>query len=214
MSPNPPTFRIGQDTIAFPQGSKILTPAKEFAAIGYWVTSPAGTAPVENGVTVKLPKNPYTALKGSAADKYTGGVQKHGDIAAGLTNNAFLAFRNVYFGAGARRVSVELSTAAAGGTVEVWLDHISKDFFGQNYGKCVGVLTVPSTRGSGKYKTISASLNPGIIKKHHLYLVYKNAAGGSINIESVKFSAGKVPDVQHPAARLSRTCTTTESLML
>lgn len=197
VTANPPTFQIGQDVIVFPKGSAIYTPAKEYANIGYWVTSPKGTAPTENGITVKLPKNPFFALKGNTADKKADGVSMHGEAATGIDHNKYIAFQNVDFGVGAARITFELSSSAAGGTLEVWLDHISKDFFGNDYGKRVGVLTIPAT--GSKYKAVTAKLAAGAVNKHHVYLVYKNAAGGSVNIKSMKFVAGKVPDAPSPA---------------
>ena len=79
---------------------------------------------------------------------------------------------------------------------------MAKDFYGKDYGKCVAAMAIPATGGLSKYKSVTGKLEPGITKKHHVYLVYKNTAGGSINIDSVKFIAGKVPDMPSPVVVL------------
>jgi len=89
-------------------------------------------------------------------------------VLCGIDDGESLTLRGVDFGKrGARRFAAQVASVAAGGTIEIRLDHAG--------GPCVGTLSVPVTGSHDTYVTASCKLK-GAKGLHDLVFVFRGDA--------------------------------------
>lgn len=178
-----PTFKIGDETIAFPTGSYIYTPTETMTNYGFWIISPKGTTPIANGKAIKINKDAFSDLVIAAAEKKSANVVIANNKAT-LGNGDYVEIKDVDFGIGTKKADIKVSASGAGGTVELWLDRPTVDAKGKPYGTLLGKKVITATGD----QTVSIDLPNGTFNKHHLIIKYVSSGAEKVVFDTIKFT--------------------------
>ncbi len=119
-----------------------------------------------------------------------------GTIVGTVRSQAYLAYRNVDFGAGQSGIQVNLSSGLADtgniGSIEIHVDGVN--------GPLVGLLPVTKTAGWTTFQTFSGGLNQTVSGVKDVFLVFHGIRPGTelMRLDWFKFTASGTPNTNRP----------------
>lgn len=139
------------------------------------------------------PVDPRTAFEKIEAESFNdqSGIQNvtcdEGTEAVGyIENGDYTVYKSIDFGSGATGFQARVSSANAGGNIEIRLDNAS--------GTLVGTCQVGGTGGWQTFTDVKCNVN-GVSGKHDLYLKYTGGSGYLFNLNWFTFSNKPVEPV-------------------
>lgn len=102
-----------------------------------------------------------------------------GIVVTSVDNNDYIKIKGVDFGSGAKSFSASVSSATAGGKIELHL--------GSTSGTTVGTCTVPGTGSWTSFTTVTCTVS-GAVGTQDLYMKFTGGSGQLFNFDHWQFS--------------------------